>query len=299
MTSVFYIGATGYIGGSVLVSLIKQYPSWNVNALVRGEKYFEPVRALGVTVIHGTFSDESLIAEQARAADIVINAADSDHVQLNAAILVGMKQRFDEGKPKGILIHTSGVSNFHDGTTEGKYNPDCRVWNDARENDIKDINTSQMHGHVDVPILKAGEEGYVNAYIVCPSGVVGATPADAPVKNGTILLKVVAQAYVEAKEAFYIGEGANEYQLVHIEDLVDYLMRVVDIAVNGKDEGASPYARYFIVTTGATTWKEIAEIAAERLHRRSILQNPTPRSVHVSEVQSCVSVSAWLGDGSS
>lgn len=180
-----------------------------------------------------------------------------------------------------------------------------RCAQDANEDDIKDINPSQMHGHVDAPyvdsskptstrltptavspsILKAGADGYINGYIVCPSGVVGASPVGVPVKNGTILLKGLSQGFIEKKEAFYVGEGSNEYQFVHIEDLVDYFMIVIDIAVSGKDAGASAYSRYYIATTGVVTWKEIAEIAGERLHKRGIIAKPTARSVPVSYLQ--------------
>ncbi|KAI0312936.1 hypothetical protein OF83DRAFT_1066409 [Amylostereum chailletii] len=310
MPSVFYLGATGYIGGvlfllfppapmypliflmilagSVLVSLVKRHPSWTVNALVRNEKNIEPVRRLGVTVVEGSFADKALITEQSRTADIVFNVADCDDTSLTTAILDGMKQRFHEGKPKGILIHTSGCAIFLNDNPDGNLDHDCRLWNDSNEEDMKSITTSQMHGQVDVPIFKAGEEGYVDAYILCPSGVVGAPPADVPVNGGTIFLKIMAQGYLKAKSGIYVGEGTNRTQLVHIDDLVDYYMRVTDVAANRKDAGASPYARYFIVTTQEIPWKNIVNIVTEELHRHNLLESATPVSVTVPEFESYV-----------
>jgi hypothetical protein len=85
---------------------------------------------LGAKVVRGTFSDTVLITSHARAADITINAGDSDDVALNAAILAGQKARIvEDRKPAPILLHTSGVAEFMDGTTEGKHGLDVKVWN--------------------------------------------------------------------------------------------------------------------------------------------------------------------------
>ncbi|KAI0310347.1 hypothetical protein OF83DRAFT_1178642 [Amylostereum chailletii] len=62
MPSTFYLGATGYIGGSVLVALLARYPDWEVTALVRTERFVQRVRALGVTVVQGSFTDEALLS---------------------------------------------------------------------------------------------------------------------------------------------------------------------------------------------------------------------------------------------
>ncbi|KAI0312932.1 hypothetical protein OF83DRAFT_1176159 [Amylostereum chailletii] len=286
MPSVFYIGATGYIGGSALVRLIKRYPDWNINALVRKEKSFEYIQQLGVTIIEGSFSDEALVTEQSRMADIVINISSADNLSLITAILAGMKQRFNEGRPKGTFIHTSGCGVFYvDGKMDGKLDPSGRVWNDANEDDMKSITTSQWHGPVDVSIFEAGEQGYVNTYIICPSGVVGTPPAEAVMANNGAFLKFITQTYIKAKRGVYVGDGTNRFQFIHIDDLVDYYMRIVDIAVNGKDAGASSYARYFIATAISVPWKEVATAVAEDLHRRSILESPALMSVTKSELE--------------
>ncbi|KAI0310349.1 hypothetical protein OF83DRAFT_1178644, partial [Amylostereum chailletii] len=83
---------------------------------------------------------------------------------------------------------------------------------------------------------------------------------------------------------FYVGAGSNEFQLVHIEDLVDYYLRVVEVAAGGKDVGASPYARYFVVTANAVSWKEIATVVAGALYRRTILESGAPTAVDMAEL---------------
>jgi hypothetical protein len=114
----------------VLVDLRKSYPDLQITALVRNPAYVEAVSALGVKVVQGSFSDTDLIASHTRAADITVNLVDSDDVALTTTILTGQKARVvEDGKPPAILYHTSGVAVFLDGTTEGKHDPNGKVWN--------------------------------------------------------------------------------------------------------------------------------------------------------------------------
>lgn len=81
-----------------------------------------------------------------------------------------------------------------------------------------------------------------------------------------------------------MGEGTNQFQVVHIEDTVEYYLRVIDLAANGKDAGVSPYERYFIVAAASVNWKTIAQMISEDLHRRSLLERSTPESVALSDL---------------
>ena len=117
----------------MLVDLLKSNPDLEVTALVRNPTHAEMIRALGVNVVQGSFSDTELITSHARAADITVNLGDSDDVVLNAAILAGHKARVvEDGKSPAVLLHTSGVAVFADGTTEGKHDSDGKVWNVRR-----------------------------------------------------------------------------------------------------------------------------------------------------------------------
>jgi hypothetical protein len=116
--------------GTVLVDLIKTYPDLKITALVRNASHIEAVRNLGVNVVQGTFSDAELISSRARAADITVNAADSDDTSLTEAILAGQKARVvQDGKPPPVLLHTSGAAVFSDGGKEGKHDPNGKIWN--------------------------------------------------------------------------------------------------------------------------------------------------------------------------
>jgi hypothetical protein len=147
--------------------LIKEFPGFQYQALVRSESNFEAVSAVGAIPVHGSFSDLDTVTELAAQADIVINAGDSDTIELTEAILRGMRARRDAGHTVGILIHTSGTAVFLEGT-DGKFDASAKVrrvrWlrclfeslgliclQDSSEDVIKAISTSMSHGQVDVP----------------------------------------------------------------------------------------------------------------------------------------------------
>lgn len=112
----------------MLVALIESNPTMRFEAMARSESAFPSIRATGATPFKGTFEDHDIIVDKSAQADIVINAADSDHVGLNTAILEGFKRRREEGRGIGSLIHISGGSTFFDGNKNGKFEPTSKVW---------------------------------------------------------------------------------------------------------------------------------------------------------------------------
>lgn len=82
-TTIFLLGATGYLGSQFLVDLSKQYPDFHVVALVRGAAEREAaVRTMHpkTTVMEGSLDDANVIREAAAKADVVVNCASSDHL---------------------------------------------------------------------------------------------------------------------------------------------------------------------------------------------------------------------------
>jgi len=95
---VFCTGASGYIGGSVAAHLVAA--GHQVTGLVRSQEKADAVRARGIEPLLGTLDDAERLAQAARAADIVVNAASADHTGAVAALLGALA---GSGKP---FIHT-------------------------------------------------------------------------------------------------------------------------------------------------------------------------------------------------
>ena len=108
----------------------ERYPYWPVTALVRKEQYVPAIAGTGVAVVRPSADKDQLtvIAEETYKADLTINAADCDDEQLCQTILGAFKKKADEGKPKGVFLHTSGTMLFNDATAGGK-RVDGKYWN--------------------------------------------------------------------------------------------------------------------------------------------------------------------------
>src|SRR5581483_1369198 len=75
-----------------------------VTGLVRSQQKAEAIRARGISPLLGTLEDAATLAQAAREADAVVNAASADHKGAVDALLGALA---GSGKP---FIHTSGSS---------------------------------------------------------------------------------------------------------------------------------------------------------------------------------------------
>src|SRR5450432_2347249 len=69
---IFMTGANGFIGGAVASALIAD--GHTVRGLVREERNIAQVAARGIKPVLGTLDDTTLLRDEARAADGVVNA---------------------------------------------------------------------------------------------------------------------------------------------------------------------------------------------------------------------------------
>ncbi|EJD08561.1 NAD-binding protein [Fomitiporia mediterranea MF3/22] len=289
MKQVFFLGATGYIGGSLLVALIKEHPEFHYVTLVRSATSEEAVRAISATVISGSFTDFERITELSEQSDIIINAADSDNIELTVAILKGMKSRYTKGNGVGILLHTSGTCNFL-GEKPLSGDPRTTAWTDS-EMDVKLINPSMLHGQVDTLILEAGQEGYMNSYIICPSMVHG--QCSGPVPRTPALVKMLVSWMLERNYAFCSGSPTTCSGLINMEDLIPVYLIVFQCALQTGSSLSkmSPYARYYIATGEEMTCMDTFVLVAEALHDKGKLESSELNRVSPEELSLVGSIS--------
>ena len=70
-TTIFFTGATGYVGAAILTSLLEDN-SFEVTALVRDAGKAKKLNALGVSTIVASLDDSVPLVASAAAADVVI-----------------------------------------------------------------------------------------------------------------------------------------------------------------------------------------------------------------------------------
>ncbi|KAG6853598.1 hypothetical protein C0991_002921 [Blastosporella zonata] len=108
---IFILGATGYLGGSLLSRFIDRpdFETLDVTALVRSQDKADKLNLLGVRAIVGSFTDLSVLEEVASEADLVINAAAADELDAVGALLKGLEKRHKETGVVPSYIHTTFI----------------------------------------------------------------------------------------------------------------------------------------------------------------------------------------------
>ncbi|GJJ06537.1 hypothetical protein Clacol_000729 [Clathrus columnatus] len=270
---VFILGATGYIGGSVLVSILQAYPTWEITALVRSTSSVGPLKELGVhEVVIGTHEDLELIVNLTSLADVVINCADADDLPLTRAIVDGVKIRSkinaSESKGKPILIHTSGTGVISD-QAEGEFmESGKKIWNDNSEYDIRSIPAEQPHRLVDLEVFRADLSEYCSAYIIAPSTIYG---------TGTGPGNRISQQIPTA-----VRTAVKRSQAVHIADLTKLYLLVLSRALSRVSEPSS-YAKFYFASVQEHVWGDVIRQIAQILYEIKRIPSPDVKSVSLRE----------------
>jgi nucleoside-diphosphate-sugar epimerase len=218
---VFVTGATGYIGGSVAAAL--RAAGHEVAGLARSAPKAGQLRALGIAPVAGDLDDAALLAREALASDAVVHTADADHRASVEAMLGALA---GSGKP---FVHTSGSSIVGDG-----------AWGEASAKVFED-ETPFTPGPgraarvaVNERVLAAAREG-VRALVIAPSLIYG--EGRGLHRESIQVPKLVALARKHGVPR-HVGRGENIWSNVHLDDLVDLYLRVLDKG----SAGASYYA---------------------------------------------------------
>ncbi|KAJ6472918.1 hypothetical protein C8R47DRAFT_1053987 [Mycena vitilis] len=267
MQNILFIGGTGYIGGPIFSRFLeKNDPKSNITALVRSADKADRLRALDVkvNVVSGSHDDVALVERLASEADFVFSLADSDNLKAAESILRGLKKRSDTTGNKPTLIHLSGTGCLGDGA-KGMF-ASQKVYKDTDLAALEALPDTASHRNVDLAIIAADVQGYINSYIFFP-GLVFGTPrgvlAKAGVQNGNNLgVTYILSAFFNRGAAGFVGEGKNIIALVDVNEIAD-LVELLYTAASSK-HAAHGKQGYYFATSGEISWAEIADVLAPR-----------------------------------
>lgn len=231
---IFLTGATGYIGGSIARYLTDA--GHEVRGLVRQSDKAKALQNIGISPVQGSLNDATLLAEEAKAADAVIHAANSDHLASVQTFLEALK---GTGK---AFIHTSGSSVVGD-DARGAYE-----WPDIFTDDTPFVPMDIRKDRVEINeiVRIAGVRDGIRTIVFCPTMIYG-EPLGLPAKSDQ-LPKLYAQSRKVGAGA-YIGTGLNRWSNVHIHDLAELYRLALEKA---------PSASYFYAENGEASFIEIA-----------------------------------------
>lgn len=182
MTSILLVGATGYIGGSILSQLLTSssisLQPLQISVLVRREQQAEKLRSIYgeriKTVYWPGLHETRFIEQLAVHYDIIINAGSGFVVAGAKAFVDGLARRIEAGLPAPWLLHISGCTNLVD--LEGE----AVEWDDGRDGEavfehLKTIDAKDPYPQrtAEVTVLETAAELGVQAVSVQTGCVFG------------------------------------------------------------------------------------------------------------------------------
>lgn len=221
-------GSTGYVGGTVLDTLVKQHPEWKIKALLRNVPDNFAKLYPNVEVVKGDYDSSKILSEAASQANIVVHNGNSDHEPSIQALIAGLLRHPEPS----FLIHLSGtgiVSDWLERAHLGKLN--SRVWSDV--DDLEEITSRpdrELHRNVDKIIQQAATENgdKLKTAIICPPDIYG--HGRGPGRTQSAYVPKFYEASKGLGAAFFADEGTNTRSWVHIEDLMKVYLNVVEAA---------------------------------------------------------------------
>ncbi|ANB13108.1 hypothetical protein AWJ20_1388 [Sugiyamaella lignohabitans] len=266
---IFFLGATGYIGGSALGHLLNHYRAndnqVHIRALVRSEEKAKKlldwakareVDKLVVPII-GTLDDEDIIVREVAHNDVTIHTAHSDHLGAAKSIVKGLDLAIKRRKEspsktaRPILIHTSGTGLLVD-DSYGLKTTDT-IYHDDNEDEINSIPDTASHRDVDLVLLNYWKQHKddVDIAIVAPPTIWGLGTGPDSVQSIQIPLHI--NKFIPIRQAFNIGKGVNQWTQINVLDLADFY-RVLFIALH---EQPGKHGGFYFVENGEFSWSEV------------------------------------------
>ncbi|MBJ7374197.1 MAG: NAD-dependent epimerase/dehydratase family protein [Pseudomonas sp.] len=238
--NVFVTGAAGFIGGSIATGLVQA--GHNVTGLVRSAEQADELKALGMNTVIGTLDDSQLLAQQARAADAVINAASSDHRGAVEALLDALR-----GSNK-VFLHTSGSSIVGD-ASGGKSSDDIYYEDNLPEPTVDKADRVA----IDNLVLAAAQDG-VNSAVICNTLIYGHSLG---VNRDSVQLPRLLKQARKNGVVRHVGTGQNIWSNVHIEDVVALYQLALTKNVPGT---------FYFVESGEASFIDMTTAMAEALN---------------------------------
>ncbi len=238
---VFVTGATGYIGGSVAERLMAS--GHQVVGLVRTAEKARLLKDRGIEPVLGTLDDSEIITNAAHAADAVIHAASADHPGSVVTLVAALER---SGK---TLICTTGSGIVAD-SADGEYASSVVFTEDTY---FEPVPFRRPRAAMNRFVREAAIDKGIRSVVICPTMIYGTGRGLQPDSDQLPKLTALSK---QLGAGVYFGKGLNRYSNVHIDDLVDLYLLVMEKASGGS---------FFLAENGDASFKEIAEMISRSL----------------------------------
>ena len=249
---IFLTGATGYIGGSVALGLIKD--GHEVIGLVRSKERATQVAAMNIEPIIGSLDNLDLLEKFASSSDAIINAADAEHKKSVYYMLSAI-----EGSQK-VFIHTSGSSIVSD-VAKGAGSE--RVFDESTQINPLPGRTNRVS--INKMVIESASRG-IHSIVIAPTLIYGDGMG---VNKHSIQIPWLIKLAKKKKCAHHIGPGQNIWSNVHIEDVIDLYLLALKHAPSGS---------FYFAENGECSMRQVCVLINKALN-----YNVAPLSMSIEE----------------
>lgn len=134
-----------------------------------------------------------------------------------------------------------------------------------------------FHRNVDKIVLAAAAQAAIKAAIICPPTIYGKGRGVGNTKSRQVY--VMSNMTLKRGRAPIIGTGKASMDNVHVHDLTDLYIKMVDAALNPKPEIDEhiwgPKEGYLLAEGGYHVWGEVAQWVAEAAHAKGYIKDTT------------------------
>lgn len=213
-----------------------------------------------------------------------IESASADHEEATKALIRGL-----EGHPDnepGYLIHTSGtgVLLFADlerkifGEASSKIYDD---WEGIRE--TTSLPEFAPHRAVDKLVLAAGteNESKIKTAIVCPPTIYGRGRGPGNQRGHQIY--ELSRCILEKKTGIQVGAGKTYWPNIHVFDLSDCYVKLVEAAVDRGGSATWGKEGYYFTENGEHVWGEVSKAIASAAQKQGLIPSDDVITVSAEE----------------
>jgi nucleoside-diphosphate-sugar epimerase len=228
--------------------------------------------------VYGDLDSYDLIVEESAKADIVAHWANCDHEGSANAIVKGLSSR----STPGYLIHTSGTGILcvNDITRGTHGTPAEKVYDDwDNVDEVTTLPDHAWHRNVDKIILAA--RGNVKTAIVCPPTIYG--PGRGPGNTFSDQWYLMAKGAIERGRGFQVGEGLNKWTHVHVHDLSNLFLSLVEAAISGGGKATWGDKGYYFAESGEFVWGDMAKKIAKEAHKQGLIDTDEVDSLTIDQ----------------
>ncbi|KAL8650339.1 MAG: hypothetical protein Q9210_003880 [Variospora velana] len=283
--NIFVTGATGYIGGDALYELMRRHSNdYQVATLVRDSDKGAQVASQypNIRLVYGDLDSAETLHEEAKKADVVLHCANADHVVAAEALTSGLAAHAPESP--GYIIHTSGtgILMFADMERQIFGESSSKVYDDwDGVGEVTSIPDFAPHRNVDSIILAASGAN-VKPAIVCPPTIYG--PGRGPGNQRSHQVPELSRCTLQKGHGIQVGAGKTFWTNVHVNDLSDVFVALVEAAVAGGGKASWGDEGYYFTENGEHVWGDIARLVAGAAHKQGFIASPEVKVLPNEEI---------------